>query len=193
MAIGGDNRNHQWKLYSTDGAYSNISIKGEPGDIITDLMNAGIMEEPYLDLNFLKQRYIWTGGNNNMNLNNLNTSTTTTSNQRKPILLEQRERIWVYETEFELPPEMQSHDHHTRYIVLVLEGIKMGARLEWNDIELGVVTDQFLRYTFTVPYDMLSSRRDKHKLTITFDPTIGTDGRFAGYSGGDGIGLRICL
>lgn len=182
--MGGDNHNHQWKLYSTDRAYSNISIKGEPGDIITDLMNAGIMEEPYLDLNFLKQRYIWTGGNNNTN--NLNTSTTTFSNQQKPIL-EQRERIWVYETEFELPPEMQSHDHHTRNIVLVLEGIKMGARLEWNDIELGVVTDQFLRYTFTVPYDMLllSSRRDdKHKLTITFDPTIGTDGRFAGYSGG---------
>jgi beta-mannosidase len=173
--MGGNNRKHQWKLHSTDEYYRNISVKGEPGDIITDLMNAGIMEEPYFDLNFLKQRHIWTGNNS--------TDLDTFSNPRKP-KLEKRKRIWVYETEFELPPEME--DHNSTSKVLVLEGIKMGARVKWNNIEMGVATDQFLRYTYTVTNTMLSlcDKHNKHKLSITFDPAINTDGRFAGYSGG---------
>ncbi len=177
--MGGNNRKHQWKLHSTDEDYRNISVKGEPGDIITDLMNAGIMEEPYFDLNFLKQRHIWTGNNST----DLDTSIATFSNPRKP-KLEKRKRIWVYETEFELPPEME--DHNSTSKVLVLEGIKMGARVKWNNIEMGDATDQFLRYTYTVTNTMLSlcDKHNKHKLSITFDPAINTDGRFAGYSGG---------
>ena len=162
----GDTRS-DWILYSTDGAYEDIKIKGTPGDIITDLMNANILDEPYLDLNFLTQRHVWTGN--------------VTDYFRGRPQLEYRSRTWNYETTFSLPNNNKNHT-----FVLVVEGIKMGASLTLNGVQLGQVTDQFLRYDYVIGEDVLQKAPDnnKHKLVVSFDPTISTDGRFMGCSGG---------
>jgi len=159
--VGGGENNHKWTLSSTDGVYQNILVKGEPGEIITDLINANILDEPYFDRNFLAQRQVWTGN-------------VTQTRGRNPSL-EVRTRVWVYETEFTLPNTI---NNNSNTFVLVVEGIKMGASLHWNGEHLGNVTNQFLRYTFQV------TPKATNKLSVTFDPSIVTNGRFAGYSGG---------
>lgn len=110
--------------------------------------------------------------------------------------LEIRTRTWTYSTEFEL----DTVDSSAYTYILVLEGIKMGAQVAVNGDTLGNVTDQFLRFSFVLDREVLSrgsvtrtSRdrrrelapsRTRHLLTITFDPTIPTDGRFMACSGG---------
>jgi hypothetical protein len=59
--------------------------------------------------------------------------------------LERRTRTWVYSCEFVIPNEASAN--YTQ-LVLVVEGIKMGATLALNGLVLGNVTDQFLRYEF---------------------------------------------
>jgi hypothetical protein len=114
-------------------------------------------------------------------------------------VLEQRTRTWTYTTEFELEPTSVDDTY-----VLVLEGVKMGASVVVNGVFLGNVTDQFLRYTFILNSSMLANgshestsiRRElassHHQLSISFDPSINTDGRFMACSGEWGGGPRNC-
>lgn len=61
----------------------------------------------------------------------------------------------------------------------------MGATIRWNSIVLGNVTDQFLRYSFPIPRsDAETNNKSNATLTITFDPTIDTNGRFMACAGG---------
>ncbi len=73
---------------------------------------------------------------------------------------------------------------------LVVEGIKMGASVSINGTPLGNVTDQFLRNIFPISQSILRSgtnlidHRREYLLSIAFDPTIDTHGRFMACSGG---------
>ena len=173
-----------WTLYSTDGIFRNIPAQ-IPGDVLSDLMRANVIDDPYYERNFLTQRRIWMGP---------------PSHDNNSSMLEQRTRTWTYTTEFELDPTNVVEDT----FVLVLEGVKMGASVVVNGVVLGNVTDQFVRYTFVLNSTVLShgatdestsihrklavaSRR--HELSISFDPSIYTDGRFMACSGGCGLYL----
>lgn len=141
-----------------------------------------MIHDPYFERNFLTQRRVWMGP-----LAHYNSS-----------YLEKRSRTWTYTTEFELdPPASRESDTY----VLVLEGVKMGATIAVNGVALGNVTDQFLRFKFALDdnvlsrgirpesssalgRDLLSSSPVIHQLSITFDPSIATDGRFMACSGG---------
>ena len=152
-----------WTLHSDD-YYANIPAV-VPGDLWSDLMRAQLIDEPYYDRNFLTQRAVWAGHNNN---GTLDPHTHTT----------QRTRTWTYRTVMDT-----AQFNNT---LLVVEGIKMGARLAWNGIPLGTVTDQFLRYIFPLPHHNNNSQLDhnNNELSVTFDPHLNTDGRFMGCSGG---------
>jgi beta-mannosidase len=160
-----------WRLFSTDGAYS---IPAEiPGDVLSDLLREGIIENPYHDRNFYTQRYVWMG-----------LDATNASNSK----FEQRTRTWVYETDFSLPNTNFNND-----IYLIVEGIKMGASIFLDDYFLGNITDQFLRYTFQLnnflhvfqSSKLFTARKLRtYKLTISFPPDLITYGRFQACSGG---------
>jgi len=177
----GSNHNN-WTLRSKDGRYVNITQAKVPGDLISDLERSNIINDTYFETNFLKDRGVWNGEDE---------SRTT------------RSRTWIYETSFVLPMDDDEKDddetvaiertllqrqeqyHHT----LVLEGIKMGASISFNGHHLGNVTDQFLRYVFDLSPDIVNvaygrSSSEINHLSISFDPTISTDGRFMACSGG---------
>jgi hypothetical protein len=124
--------------------------------------------------------------------------------------LERRTRTWIYETHFrlnfpkeaalqsvsrnrwtsELVEQMEGNKHklgRNKQYALVVEGIKMGASVWINDVHLGNVTDQFLRYIFPLPHSILRSdisALNSNSLSIVFDPEIDTHGRFMACSGG---------
>ena len=138
------------------------------------------MDDPYFDRNFLTQRHILMGERREV------------WNASSALQLERRTRTWIYETQTELDP--------ARSYQLVVGGIKMGASIAINGIQIGNVTDQFLRYEFNVNETTIMhgdksnvysriAKEAKHgkinvKLSITFDPAIATDGRFTACSGG---------
>ena len=157
---------NNWRLYSTDGRYESSPTR-IPSDLLTNLMEGGLVDDPYMDRNFLTQRHVWMGDHvvdDNEHYN--------------------RTRTWVYETTFELPTSSD------RTWKLVVEGIKMGAHLSVNGVHLETVSDQFLRYVLTLQSHHLSSGQripggtSQHTLTVTFDPDIEVDGRFMACSGG---------
>eukprot|EP00931_Biecheleriopsis_adriatica_P063878 TRINITY_DN38765_c0_g1_i1.p1 TRINITY_DN38765_c0_g1~~TRINITY_DN38765_c0_g1_i1.p1 ORF type:complete len:936 (-),score=124.19 TRINITY_DN38765_c0_g1_i1:136-2943(-) len=80
---------------------------------------------------------------------------------------------WQYSRVFEFHSQSADEDH-----LLVFDGVKMGASIALNGEPLGIVTDQFLRYNFTV-----QPTQGKNVLTVTFDDTS-TGGRFMACSGG---------
>lgn len=66
--------------------------------------------------------------------------------------------------------------------LLVFDGVKMGATLTFNGVELGTFTDQFLRYQF----DVTNSLKSSNTIEVTFpkNNSIPTEGRFMACSGG---------
>lgn len=81
--------------------------------------------------------------------------------------------LWQYSREFEFPESNGDEDH-----MLVFDGVKMGATVSFNGAVLGKVTDQFVRYNYTV-----QPTAGKNKLIVTFDETS-TGGRFMACTGG---------
>ena len=67
-------------------------------------------------------------------------------------------------------------------ILLVFDGIKMGARIALDGHLLGTASDQFLRYVFDVT--KILSEETTHTLSVAFDPAIHVDGRFSACTGG---------
>ena len=171
-----------WQLDSTDGTYENLTAS-VPGDLISDLMNSGLVDNPYVDRNFLTQQDIWMGHDER--------KTASGPNQERS--LRQRTRTWVYSTSWIEDVEV----YYGVQLMLVVESIKMGASVSINGVLLGNATDQFLRYTWILSEEHLSKgkmieTRNKgqrllhrlHKLSISFEPSIGVDGRFTACSGG---------
>jgi hypothetical protein len=75
----------------------------------------------------------------------------------------------------------------TPSFILVVEGIKMGSQISINGIPIGVTTNQFRRYFFHIPFDLLklgplttyaSTMTRNHDIQIQFDPSIPTHGRY---------------
>jgi len=197
--------NRRWRLDSTSTsdragvattAYSIDAVR-VPGDLISDLLRAGLVDDPYYDRNFLTQRDAWTGPPLPSGIRN---GTGDDGDFR------QRTRTWVYSTNVTLNSTWERSSRNGQELrnepplLLVVEGIKMGASIAFNGQSLGVVTDQFLRYIFTVPAEALQVARrelqhgtdsgaesDVHSLTVTFgtnDPNLYTNGRFMACSGG---------
>eukprot|EP00035_Acanthoeca_spectabilis_P014610 m.281707 g.281707 ORF g.281707 m.281707 type:complete len:211 (-) comp16177_c0_seq1:2029-2661(-) len=97
-----------------------------PGDVITDLQRAAVIPDPYLDLTWLQNSSLWTSN------------------------------PWRYTTHFDLPSSTSASAARARTadgstVLLVFDGVKMGATVRVNGQVVGVVRDQFLRYVFPLP------------------------------------------
>jgi hypothetical protein len=60
----------------------------------------------------------------------------------------------------------------------------MGATVELDGRAVGVATDQWLRYAFPVAKLLNRKPGASHELSVTFDNSIDTHGRYMGCSGG---------
>ena len=70
-------------------------------------------------------------------------------------------------------------------LLLVFDGVKMGAYVSLNGVAIGSTNDQFLRYIFELPPAQLLARGNV--LSVTFVPSsdpINKDNRFMSCSGG---------
>ena len=125
-----------------------------PGDIITDLQRAGVVPDPYHNTNWRDPAFIaaWNTG------------------------------TWSYTIEFDTRPSWTGGaggdaGAASTAILLVFDGIRMGARITLNGVVLGTATNQFVRYKYDVlPH--LRSGGDPNVLTVEFDKNIATHGRF---------------
>jgi beta-mannosidase len=187
-----------WSLHSSadDGTnkHDEYEIKSSavvvPGDILSDLMRAHLIGDPYYDRNFLTERRIWMGdlvsvSTDTATFTATNANRTTASIQKQ---LEQRTRTWIYSTHFFLP-DYSNSSKTSKAFMLVVEGVKMGASIALNGVLIGNVTNQFRRYTLQLPEEALAKGKHfcdsrHHNFTVTFDPSIATDGRFMACSGG---------
>jgi hypothetical protein len=128
-----------------------------PGDLITDLEKAGVIGDPLFEMNFLNGSSTWN--------------------------LPQ----WNYTKTFTLEADVLQHATAGESMLLVLDGVKMGAKILLNGKELGEVNDQFLRYTFPLDAAELVSAADigaAHELTVAFDTSIDCGGRWMACTGG---------
>jgi len=149
-----------------------------PGDVVSDLMHNGLIRDPYFDGSLWEDQDLWLGPQ-------LQDATTTArDNHKKPFDPCQKEqtRIWTYSTDFELDTSRSSGESNYSWH-LVVESLQMGAPLHWNGVLLGTITDQFLRYSLPVTAAHLQNRL-QHTLSVVFDPSIETDGRFMACAGG---------
>ena len=177
IALSGDH-GPAWTLRSGDGRYSDLHAR-VPGDILSDLMLNHLIDDPYFDTNFLTQRNVWMGKQRIWN---------TTA----PLQLEKRTRIWIYETILDIDIDP------IKTYRLVLDGVKMGASISINNVHIGNVTNQFLRYEFKLNHTTIFRNSDTYtritkktdspsrniRVSVTFDPAIQTNGRFSACSGG---------
>ena len=128
------------------------TMKGAvPGDLITDLQRAGMIGDPLYELNWLNSS-LWD------------------------------EVSWQYSTSFEMAEhEVAAVRAGTATRLIVFDGIKMGASISLNGQVLGQANDQFLRYRFEVPAQLLVA--GANTLTVKFDG-IDCDGRWMACTGG---------
>ena len=209
-----------WRLDSLDQAYTNLTAI-IPGDLLSDLIHNHCIEDPYYNRNFLTQQSVWTGNSNVSTISrhhhyhhHYHHHPRTSSiiphdgfqSASTLFMTNRMNRTWIYSTMIQLPVVLQDDDEHNNNnnnnnnnIItwqLVVEGIKMGAIIQFNGIPLGVVQDQFLRYRFpiedkhfraatTIPSPKPQhQQRQQHVLEVIFDPTIPVDGRYMACSGG---------
>jgi beta-mannosidase len=159
-----------WVLHSADGAYTNVPAS-VPGDVVTDLWRAGHVGDPYFGRNFLVQQGVWMGTPYDA------TKAAATNGTR-------RRRTWTYEANVSLPVAVGPEKTRRTYL-LVFEGVKMGAHVDLNGVQLGVIRNQFVRTIFRLPQHALErSYGGVSSLKVAFDPTIDTRGRFMACSGG---------
>lgn len=90
---------------------------------------------------------------------------------------------WTYRASFAIdePPWNMSQ------LLLVFDGIKMGAKILVNGHQVGEAVDQFVRYSFNllVPeYGLSYGSEAPNILEVTFDPSINVGGRFMACTGG---------
>ena len=91
-------------------------------------------------------------------------------------------RSWSYRTTFELHRTAPPFPRGSA-LTLILEGVKMGAVVVVNGVELRNATNQFLRYEIPLPGDIV--RHDApNVLQLRFVRGMELDGRFMACSGG---------
>ena len=91
------------------------------------------------------------------------------------------QRTWTYTARFKAPDNLLAPTGQSATsVLLVFDGVKMGARVVLNGAPLGTVEDQFLRYTFEVS----SALGAENTLEVIFDQDIDVKGRFMACSGG---------
>ena len=86
-------------------------------------------------------------------------------------------RTWTLRTTFEARSDAAR-------VLLVFDGVKLGASVKLNHQTLGTIRDQFLRYAFDVRNASIDLLRETNKLELIFDQAIDVGGRFAACSGG---------
>ena len=133
-----------------------------PGDIITDLEMAGHIGDPLYELNF-KNATLWGYG------------------------------VWNYTKTISFTEEnvnrVKGYTAIGSDMVLVFDGIKMGANIYLNGKLLGTANDQFLRYNFSLGQAMATENGlplnvGDNTLVVSFDASIDTAGRFMACTGG---------
>eukprot|EP00729_Bicosta_minor_P012791 gene12791-18050_t len=124
---------------------------GVPGDHLTDLQSAGLIEDPLFDLNF-KNASVWGA------------------------------RTWTYTATFTPPASLSGDTRRSDAVLLVLDGVKMGANVLLNGQPVGTAVDQFLRYSYDVSDILVAG--EANVLTLVFDLNIFVNGRFMACSGG---------
>ena len=119
-----------------------------PGDHLTDLQTAKLIDDPLFNVNF-RNSSVWGG------------------------------RTWTYTATFTPPVSLISRGSS---ILLVFDGVKMGAEVSLNGQVLGTVRDQFLRVTYEIANKLVPGKMNTLKLV--FDLDIFVNGRFMACSGG---------
>jgi beta-galactosidase/beta-glucuronidase len=89
-------------------------------------------------------------------------------------------RVFEYSLTFDYEAGNYSDQSNTE-ILLVLDGIKMGAEIHLNKQYLETTTDQFLRYRISIGHLL---KKKKNILQVIFKSDILTDGRFMACTGG---------
>ena len=112
-----------------------------PGDLLSDLKTAGMIDEPYYEVNFINSS-LW---DDNVWTYSIQFSTSD--------VLESNVNI-------------DGGDG----ALLVFDGIKMGAEITLNGIKLGMAVDQFSRWEYDVTETLLSPLKDgQNILEVSFD------------------------
>ncbi len=126
-----------------------------PGDVLSDLHRAGKIGDPLYELNFKDK-------------------------EQQALWLQD----WAYTRTFTLLDDGGNGDTGaaTAGAMLVFDSIKMGALVYVDGTLLGTVQDQFLRYTFPLAGKLASG--PQHNVSVVFDHSIDTQGRFMACSGG---------
>jgi hypothetical protein len=149
----------EWRATSSDGSlYINARV---PGEIITDLQRAGKIGDPLYELNWKKD--------DNVRLWN---------------------QTWTYSRVLPaalLATTFRGNGGGTAEMLLIFDGIKMGATIKLNGKKIGEATDQFVKYNFSIAEGLLAQvdrqgTLQDSTLEVVFD--LPTNGRFAACSGG---------
>lgn len=83
---------------------------------------------------------------------------------------------WVYQTNFTF------NSQGAKDVLLVFDGVKMGASITLNGVAVGQALDQFLRYVF--PVGSILQANNELKVTFPKDYGIDVQGRFMACTGG---------
>ena len=124
-----------------------------PGDVISDLQRAGVIGDPYFERAWIENRTLW------------DVSAT----------------AWTYTSAGVPLPPPAAPDGAT--LLLVLDGVKMGARVALNGVALGDATNQFLRYVFALPPGAVRGAAADNRVSVAFDASLPLSGRFMPCSG----------
>ena len=88
--------------------------------------------------------------------------------------------VWAYTKRFTVAAGSGSGSDA---VLLVLDGIKMGAVVKLNGVALGNTTNQHRRWIYELPAGLLGAAGGD-ELTVVFDDSITTEGRYMDCSGG---------
>lgn len=93
------------------------------------------------------------------------------------------DHAWTYTTHFTV--ESTTVLANTSVLLLVFEGVKMGATVRVNGHVVGILRDQFLRYSIPLTSSTVRLLPGQHanRLDVTFGD-VAEDGRFMACSGG---------
>jgi len=129
------------------------AIQGKvPGDLITDLQNAGLIDDPLYELNWLNSS-LWDVHD------------------------------WVYTTSVSVSAEEHGRlSSSVSSLLLVFDGVKMGAKASINGKVIGSMADEYRRYEFVVPASMLQV--GDNKLEVIFTKEVDCNGRWMACTGG---------
>lgn len=92
----------------------------------------------------------------------------------------QNSNSWTYAVNVTLPPPGAAPGAS---LLLVFEGIKMGARVTFNGVALGTATNQFVRYVFPLPTEAVVPG-GTNRIDVIFDASLSLAGRYMACSGG---------